>query len=1046
MAFPQATTTKVGTRILTTGGSGTDASSYSSSAILPTGNRLILAWVYSIAAGTPNTPTASGNGLTWVEVANQLDDDGVRKLTLFRAMGSSPTSGVTTFDFGGGTQTGCAWSIVEYESVNTGGTNGSSAIVQAVASKSTGTATSLTVTLASFGSADNATAGGFGIPLNTTNLPAEGTGFTDTGQLNQSGPNLAIGSEFRSDNDTSVDMTSAAASIPWTGIAVEIAFVSKLSTVATEFSTSVTSMPVEMPVVVDSGDLLIAAAEVRNSGTWTVPTGWTEFDSQVGGSSVGELTLFYMIADGTEGATTETWTASTGTSAIWQVTNITDWHGTTPPESTTSSGDSTTNPNPPNLTPSWGSDDTLWLEIAGNAATANLTTGASTGYSNYKEDTTSSGGGQANMSSAYKENAAASEDPDEMANAGSIRYWAATTIGIRPVVVAVTTKSVADTGSGADATTILNIFGVTDSGSGVDAPSILSLLPQTDSGSGSDVPTILNIFSVADTGSGADEETIIAEIPVADTLGLTLLVDETMVDPPTDGSIGGDASHDDVNDYIQLTPVATSQNGYYYFEQALKSKIIVQFDWWAGGGSGADSVSFYLNATTHSGNEEDGYGRYVIYFSEYNHITGIRYNGSLLASAAESPLNFDDSTWKTARMEINLDDDTFKIFIDNVLVLDFTDSTHRTFTDDKWGWGARTGGADNEHRIRNVKLWHGDQLVDSEITLVNTISIADTSSGSEALAILALLAITDTGAGIDALSFLAEIPITDAGSGSELIAVVSLLIEVLISDSGSGSDAQTIIAEVPVADSGAGSDAESILALVSETDSGSGLDAVEAAVFVDVADSAAGVDSLTILAEILITDVGAGNDTVALLIFVPVTDTGVGVDSETIIAEIPISESGFGSGAIAVLALVDVPDSGSGVDTESILAEINLSDSSSASDLISILAEQAIADSGSGVDATSITGLIDLSDSGSGVDLQSILNLIPILETSASVDIQSILKITQLSDTATRTFLRLSNKTTKLKIGKHSTKLKLSGDSTKLTLDNLGQTVLNIKK
>lgn len=67
-----------------------------------------------------------------------------------------------------------------------------------------------------------ATAGGFGFPLNTAGLPTAGSGFTRTGQRNQATPNLSIGSEFRSDNDTTVDMASAAASIPWTGIAVEI--------------------------------------------------------------------------------------------------------------------------------------------------------------------------------------------------------------------------------------------------------------------------------------------------------------------------------------------------------------------------------------------------------------------------------------------------------------------------------------------------------------------------------------------------------------------------------------------------------------------------------------------------------------------------------------------------------------------------------------------------------------------------------------------------------------------------------------------------------
>lgn len=206
--------------------------------------------------------------------------------------------------------------------------------------------------------------------------------------------------------------------------------------VQTQFATSVTSMAVNMPATVDSGDLLLAFAEVRNAGTWTVPTDWVEFKAQLGGSSVGELTAFYKIADGDEDGGTATWTASTGTSAIWQVIRITGWHGTTPPEAASAQGDYTTNPNPPSLSPSWGAEDTLWLEVAGNSATSTLTTGASTNYSGYQANTASSGGAQVNIASAYRQLNASSEDPGVFANSTNIRYWAAMTVAIRPAAVA----------------------------------------------------------------------------------------------------------------------------------------------------------------------------------------------------------------------------------------------------------------------------------------------------------------------------------------------------------------------------------------------------------------------------------------------------------------------------------------------------------------------------------------------------------------------------------------------------------------------------------
>lgn len=206
--------------------------------------------------------------------------------------------------------------------------------------------------------------------------------------------------------------------------------------VQTQFASAVTSMAVNMPATVDSGDLLLAFAEVRNAGTWTPPTDWTEFKAQLGGSSVGELTCFYKIAVGTEDGGTATWTASTGTTAIWQVIRVTGWHGTTPPEAASAQGDYTTNPNPPSLSPSWGAEDTLWLEVAGNSATSTLTTGASTNYSGYQANTASSGGSQVNIASAYRQLNASSEDPGVFASAKNIRYWAAVTIAIRPTAAA----------------------------------------------------------------------------------------------------------------------------------------------------------------------------------------------------------------------------------------------------------------------------------------------------------------------------------------------------------------------------------------------------------------------------------------------------------------------------------------------------------------------------------------------------------------------------------------------------------------------------------
>lgn len=213
-----------------------------------------------------------------------------------------------------------------------------------------------------------------------------------------------------------------------------MAFPSPGTPTATPFSTSVTSMPVMMPATVNSGDLLLSFVEVRNAGTWTKPSNWNDIStvSQAGGGTVGKLNGFYKIADGTEGGATATWTASTGTTAEWHTIRVTGWHGTTPPEGTTASGDAT-NANPPNLAPSWGADDSLWVVIAGNSAsgTTNTFSAAPTNYTGFQNNGTSSGGSTCDIASATRQLNASSEDPGTF-SVNNNRFWAAATVAIRP--------------------------------------------------------------------------------------------------------------------------------------------------------------------------------------------------------------------------------------------------------------------------------------------------------------------------------------------------------------------------------------------------------------------------------------------------------------------------------------------------------------------------------------------------------------------------------------------------------------------------------------
>lgn len=202
----------------------TDLNSYATASYTPTANALVLVGVYtSQAGGAPTTPTFSGNSLTYVSV-NSTTEGGAsirRRLDVFRALGASPTAGAGTADYGGVSQTGCQISIAEFAGVDTTGTNGSGAVVQSATNNSAGNdVASLTVTLAAFGSAANATYGAIFCGF-VSEAQTPGTGFTGIHDIAGASPARRLMTEWRNDNDTTVDESSATIDVRG-GVALEI--------------------------------------------------------------------------------------------------------------------------------------------------------------------------------------------------------------------------------------------------------------------------------------------------------------------------------------------------------------------------------------------------------------------------------------------------------------------------------------------------------------------------------------------------------------------------------------------------------------------------------------------------------------------------------------------------------------------------------------------------------------------------------------------------------------------------------------------------------
>lgn len=209
---------------LTSGSSTTDGTSFSTASITPAANALILLTFLSRRGDSvePAVPSSvTGNGLTWVQVNSIYYDTtstSRRTLTVFRAMGDSPSTGAISITVPA-TLTSAVWSVDQFTGVDTSGTNGSGAVVQS-ATNLTASGTSLTATLSSFGSTNNATFGAFG---NSDGLfsSTAGSGFAKLGDAADAETSSRCTTEWLVSNDTTVDMAFSSAT-ELGGIAVEI--------------------------------------------------------------------------------------------------------------------------------------------------------------------------------------------------------------------------------------------------------------------------------------------------------------------------------------------------------------------------------------------------------------------------------------------------------------------------------------------------------------------------------------------------------------------------------------------------------------------------------------------------------------------------------------------------------------------------------------------------------------------------------------------------------------------------------------------------------
>jgi hypothetical protein len=205
--------------LLDDGSGSPGASNQNTASVTPTANALILVAVAVYRSSGPSTAVNSvtGNGITYASVASAAAvDDGLGpyQLHLFRGMSASPSAGAITIDPTASSDVSQVdWLVAEFTGVDTGGTNGSAAVVQST-TNTMNNGTSLTMTLGAFGSATN---GAFGCMISYNNRTVtHEAGWTeldtDTTQLH---------GQWRATSDTTCNFTTSSSDDSG-GVAVEI--------------------------------------------------------------------------------------------------------------------------------------------------------------------------------------------------------------------------------------------------------------------------------------------------------------------------------------------------------------------------------------------------------------------------------------------------------------------------------------------------------------------------------------------------------------------------------------------------------------------------------------------------------------------------------------------------------------------------------------------------------------------------------------------------------------------------------------------------------
>ncbi len=182
-----------------------------------------------------------------------------------------------------------------------------------------------------------------------------------------------------------------------------------------------------LPSSISAGQILIMLlARAGGAQTFSWPAGWTELTSTSDGSTT-QVACAWATATGTEGSTITVSSSDAGSESTRAIAYRIS--GGISVQAGTPATGSSSNPNPPSLSPSWGAADALWLAMwAGDTGTA-----TSSNPTNYALGAVSiDGGADTSIGAAARSLGTSSEDPGTFTLASS-SAWVANTIAIRPI-------------------------------------------------------------------------------------------------------------------------------------------------------------------------------------------------------------------------------------------------------------------------------------------------------------------------------------------------------------------------------------------------------------------------------------------------------------------------------------------------------------------------------------------------------------------------------------------------------------------------------------